>query len=99
MILAVALMLVASPLVWSHYFVLLLVPLALARPRLHWLWLLPCGMWVCPPSTPRRAAEVAVAWLIAAVCLTAALRDASVGRWPAGHRPQKTHPTSLATSG
>jgi hypothetical protein len=86
-------------LVWSHYFVLLLVPLALARPTFAWVWLLPLGMWVCPPSYTATGPEVGVAWMITAVCLTAALRDASPGRWPAGHRPQKTHPASLAGSG
>jgi alpha-1,2-mannosyltransferase len=99
MILSVALMLVASPLVWSHYFVLLLVPLALARPRVGWVWLLPCGMWVCPPSYTATGSEVAAAWLITACCVVAALRDGSVGRWPAGHRPQQTRPKSLATTG
>ena len=44
MVLTVALMLVASPIVWSHYFVLLLLPVALARPRLRPLWLLPVAM-------------------------------------------------------
>jgi hypothetical protein len=99
MVLSVALMLIASPLVWSHYFVLLLVPLALARPRVYWVWLLPCGMWVCPPSYTATGSEVAAAWLITAVCLTAALRNAPVDRRPAGRRSQKTLPTSLATSG
>ena len=33
--------LAASPIVWMHYFLLLLVPLALARPRLSALWLVP----------------------------------------------------------
>src|SRR5439155_11168629 len=31
----------ASPIVWIHYFLLLLVPLALARPRLSLLWFVP----------------------------------------------------------
>jgi hypothetical protein len=31
----------ASPIVWIHYFLLLLVPLALIRPRLSLLWLVP----------------------------------------------------------
>ena len=31
----------ASPIVWVHYFLLLLVPLALASPRLSPLWLVP----------------------------------------------------------
>ena len=33
--------LAASPIVWVHYFLLLLVPLALARPRLSLLWVVP----------------------------------------------------------
>jgi hypothetical protein len=33
--------LAASPIVWVHYFLLLLVPLALSRPRLSWLWFVP----------------------------------------------------------
>lgn len=101
MMLCVALMLVASSLVGSHSFVLLLalVLLVLAVPRVDWVWLLPCGMWVCPPSYTAKGSEVAVAWLIAAVCLTAALRDAAVKRRPAGRRSQKTLPTNLATSG
>jgi hypothetical protein len=39
--LALAAGLAASPIVWVHYFLLLLVPLALTRPRLSALWLLP----------------------------------------------------------
>jgi hypothetical protein len=39
--LTLAAALAASPIVWMHYFLLLLVPLALARPRLSWLWFVP----------------------------------------------------------
>ena len=39
--LTLAAALAASPIVWVHYFLLLLVPLALARPRLSWLWFVP----------------------------------------------------------
>jgi hypothetical protein len=45
--LAIVAALTATPIVWSHYFVLLLVPIALARPRLSGLWLLPIGFWAC----------------------------------------------------
>jgi hypothetical protein len=38
---AIAAACLASPIVWSHYFALLLVPLALAWPRLGLVWLLP----------------------------------------------------------
>ena len=37
--LAVVAALVASPIVWEHYFAFLLIPLALARPRFSLLWL------------------------------------------------------------
>jgi hypothetical protein len=39
--LCLAAALAASPIVWIHYFLLLLVPLALTRPRLSPLWLVP----------------------------------------------------------
>jgi hypothetical protein len=39
--LALAAAFAASPIVWVHYFLLLLVPLVLAQPRLSWLWFVP----------------------------------------------------------
>ena len=36
---------VASPIVWLHSFALLLAPVALSRPRFHWVWLLPTALW------------------------------------------------------
>lgn len=44
--LALAAALVLSPIVWRHFFVLLLVPLGLSRPRFDAVWLIPIGMWV-----------------------------------------------------
>ena len=35
-----------SPIVWIHYLALLLVPVAVLRPRLSVAWLVPCLMWV-----------------------------------------------------
>jgi hypothetical protein len=43
--LALAAALVMSPIVWLHYLVLLFAPIALARPRLSPLWLLPLTLW------------------------------------------------------
>jgi hypothetical protein len=40
--------LLLTPVAWLHYYVLLAVPLALARPRFSALWLLPIVLWVCP---------------------------------------------------
>jgi hypothetical protein len=43
--LCLAAALAASPIVWVHYFLLLLVPLALTRPRLSLLWLVPLAYY------------------------------------------------------
>jgi hypothetical protein len=44
--LAVAAALALSPIVWLHYLILLLVPIAIASPRLSLLWALPLSLWV-----------------------------------------------------
>ena len=36
---------VASPIVWLHSFVLLLAPVALYRPRLSFVWVVPALLW------------------------------------------------------
>jgi len=36
---------VATPMVWPHYVALLLVPLAIARPRVDATWFLPYALW------------------------------------------------------
>jgi alpha-1,2-mannosyltransferase len=43
--LAVLAALLFSPIVWLHYFALLLVPIAIAHRRLSYLWLLPVALW------------------------------------------------------
>src|SRR4029077_5323656 len=45
---AIAATLVLSPIVWLHYLVVLLVPLAIARPRFSLIWLLPVLLWASP---------------------------------------------------
>jgi alpha-1,2-mannosyltransferase len=45
---AIAASLLLSPIVWVHYFVLLYVPIALARKNLGLLWLLPLAFWALP---------------------------------------------------
>jgi hypothetical protein len=63
--LALGAALLLSPIVWPHYFALLLVPLAILQPRLGRLWALPAAFWVVvflprpsfdgccrPPGTP-----------------------------------------------
>jgi hypothetical protein len=45
---AVIAALVATPILWNHYLVLLIAPIALARPRLAPLWLVPVLLWATP---------------------------------------------------
>ena len=44
-VLAIGAALACSPILWLHYFALLLVPVAIVAPRLSWLWFVPMGMW------------------------------------------------------
>jgi hypothetical protein len=44
--LALAAALVLTPILWLHYLVLLFVPIALARPRLSWVWFVPLSLTV-----------------------------------------------------
>ena len=46
--LAVIASIAISPIVWLHYFALLVAPLALARPRLAWPWALLLAFWLVP---------------------------------------------------
>jgi alpha-1,2-mannosyltransferase len=69
---AVAATLAVSPIVWLHYLVVLLVPVAIARPRFTVLWLLPVLLWVSPkPGYAEGAATFAPA--IAAAILVLVL--------------------------
>jgi hypothetical protein len=47
---AVVASLVATPLIWLHYLLLLYVPIALYRPRLSGLWFLPLALWITPTT-------------------------------------------------
>ena len=73
--LALAVCLLASPVVQLHYFALLLVPFVLARPRMGWAWVLPLAFWVCSPEGPAWEAAVGLALgaAIVAVCMRADL--------------------------
>jgi hypothetical protein len=69
--LAVVAGLVLSPVLWLHYFVLLLAPIALIRPRFSALWLLPSLLWLSPAEgtdgNPWRLAVGLLALLLAVV--------------------------------
>jgi hypothetical protein len=72
--LGVALALASSPLVWSHYFALALVPLALYRPRMGPLWLVPILLWVNPDNIHLRGWQVLLGWAVVGTILGSLLR-------------------------
>ncbi len=55
-VLAIVASLALSPIVWLHYFALLLVPFAINRARFGLVWLLPIVLWVVPADGNGRAA-------------------------------------------
>jgi hypothetical protein len=73
-ILAIAASLALTPIVWLHYFALLLLVVSLAQPRLGLLWFLPLGMVVTPGSGHPTPFETAATLAIAAVMMFLALR-------------------------
>jgi alpha-1,2-mannosyltransferase len=67
---AVVASLLATPLLWLHYLLLLFVPIALYRPRLSGLWFVPLVLWATPMthsqgSVWRIALALAVAGAVA----------------------------------
>jgi len=73
--LAVVMMITVSPQVDEHYFMLLIVPLALVRPRFGPVWLLPLLLWPAPTNT-FALWQVVLFWAVAVVVLTVCLRSA-----------------------
>ncbi|HEX8975844.1 MAG TPA: glycosyltransferase family 87 protein [Solirubrobacteraceae bacterium] len=85
--LAIALMLASSPLVDNHYFALLIVPLAITRPSLGRLWLVPLLLWLCP-ATGVAGWQAALAWIVLAGVTAGLLRDTGSGSAPRVTSPQ-----------
>jgi hypothetical protein len=73
--LALAAALALSPIVWLHYFVLLLVPIALARRTFGAIWLIPALFWITPYEEHFGAHwRIAVAVALTALAVGAAAR-------------------------
>jgi hypothetical protein len=76
---AVIVSIFASPLVWIHYYCLLLVPIALFHRRLSPLWVVPVLFWVAPyPESRGSVWRLAVVFALAVGSLAGAV---PVGRW------------------
>ena len=92
-ILAIAASLALTPIVWLHYFALLAVVVAVAQPRLGYLWFVPLGMIFTPgsghPSPRETLATLAVLSITIALALRESRRDTSdpATRLPLHERP------------
>jgi Glycosyltransferase family 87 len=70
-IVAIAAALALTPIVWLHYFALLLVVVALAQPRLSLVWFIPLGMTITPGSG--QPTPFQTSWTLAVAVFTIAL--------------------------
>jgi hypothetical protein len=66
--LAIGAALLLSPIVWLHFFALLVVPLAIAYPRFSAAWLMPLPLWFVPGTYNGAAWQTAL--VLAVVALT-----------------------------
>jgi len=75
--LALAAALTLSPIVWLDYFALAAIPLALARPRLSWVWFLPLITWGLSGAGLGigDASEIARLLIVFAIVLGVAFRE------------------------
>jgi hypothetical protein len=93
--LAIGAALVLSPIVWRHFFALLLVPLALARPRLDVAWAIPLAFWLVPGSYNGAPWQTALGLAVAALTVAVAeLRTSVVGQAPLRRPHAALKPTS-----
>jgi hypothetical protein len=80
---AVAATLALSPIVWLHYLVALLVPMAILRPRFTGLWLLPVLLWISPKPGYAEGPLTAMPLVAAAILIAVLLwRPRPVGTVP-----------------
>jgi hypothetical protein len=71
--LAVVAALIASPMVWPHYFALAFVPIALLSPRLSPLWFVPLLTWLAPVAQSTGHAQAILPYLAISVLLAVRL--------------------------
>jgi Glycosyltransferase family 87 len=73
---AVGAALLCTPIVWLHYFALLLVPLAVLSPVFSIAWALPVILWACPGgATPTSTWKLALPLVVCSVTLLWAYHD------------------------
>ena len=77
-VLAVAAAFLFTPIVWTHYLALLVVPIAITRRTLTPLWFVPLAMWATPGQSDGHAWQVVLGLAVWILVLVASLRPA----WP-----------------
>ncbi len=88
--LALAASLALTPIVWLHYLVLLLVPLAVARPRFSAVWLLPLLLFLTPLNGNGESIQPLLPALVAAAVFTLVLVEPE---------PRTVEPTAAPAAG
>src|SRR4051794_10355809 len=74
---AVGIALLVTPIMWQHYLVLLFAPIAIARPRMSALWLVPLLFWIDAASWSRgEAVRIAPVLALSAALVVTCLRSA-----------------------
>jgi Glycosyltransferase family 87 len=73
-VLAIASAFLFSPIVWTHYLALLVVPIAISRRTLTPLWFVPLAMWATTGQSNGHAWQVVIGLAVWSVVLAAALR-------------------------
>jgi alpha-1,2-mannosyltransferase len=91
-VLALAAAFLFSPIVWTHYLALLLVPIAITRRTLTPLWFAPLAMWLTPGQSDGQTWQVVLGFSVWFLVLAASLRPASP--IPAFRRRPEPLPTS-----
>ena len=79
-VLAIAASLALTPIVWLHYFALLLVVVAVARASLGVIWFVPLALVVTPGSGHPSPFETSATLAIAALTFALAVRESQRGR-------------------
>lgn len=103
-VLAIAASLAFTPIVWLHYFALLLVAVAVAQPRLGPAWFVPLAMVLTPGSGSPTPFETSMTIVVAGLTVALALRASVEGTSPwadptltPGVRPHGSDPTPAPT--
>jgi len=91
-ILSIAAAFLLSPIVWTHYLALLVVPIAITRRTLTPLWFVPLAMWATPGQSNGHAWRIVLGLSVWVFVLVASSRPS----WSV--RAFRRHPEALPTS-